>query len=330
MPQGIGRVTVWLCAASIGISYCDRVNMAVAVVAMSSIYKWTHAQQAAVLSAFFYGYVASQLLGSVFASRFGGRYVLFWASVIWSLSTLVTPEAAHVGLRTLLACRVILGLAEGMAFPSTYHIFGESSADERSRNIGALHAGGFVGTIVAFYVSEAVVYGTHWQYVFRLFGVLGLLWAVIWGQHVAWVTICSFPHDRILKEDEAIPTLIQHHEEEAPVPVRDKLGTNITFDLRDSKLYKVAWRLCIHRSVIPIFVGHVCHATAHFIALSWLPTYYHDITAARTNHTQSEIKFSSKAAVIAGPYACMAVFSVVAAYVADLLISRGMNRTSKS
>lgn len=91
---------------------------------------------------------------SVFASRFGGRYVLFWASVIWSLSTLVTPEAAHVGLRTLLACRVILGLAEGMAFPSTYHIFGESSADERSRNIGALHAGGFVGMLISSYSVE--------------------------------------------------------------------------------------------------------------------------------------------------------------------------------
>ena len=137
--------TVWLCAMNIGISYCDRVNIAVAAVVMSSQYHWSHVEEAHVLAGFFYGYVCSQLLGSLLSARLGGRRVLFWATVVWSLATLLTPEAAQIGMPLLVTFRVILGLAEGFAFPSIYQIFSTSDADQRSRNIGAVHTGGFVG-----------------------------------------------------------------------------------------------------------------------------------------------------------------------------------------
>ena len=112
---------------------------------MSSQYHWSHVEEAHVLAGFFYGYVCSQLLGSLLSARLGGRRVLFWATVVWSLATLLTPEAAQIGMPLLVTFRVILGLAEGFAFPSIYQIFSTSDADQRSRNIGAVHTGGFVG-----------------------------------------------------------------------------------------------------------------------------------------------------------------------------------------
>jgi MFS family permease len=40
-----------------------------------------------------------------------------WGVLIWSLATLLTPWAARQSLAALLAMRVVMGLAEGVAMP---------------------------------------------------------------------------------------------------------------------------------------------------------------------------------------------------------------------
>lgn len=39
---------------------------------------------------------------------------------LWSLFTLLTPEAAALGTAPLLAARVLLGVGEGIAFPAIH------------------------------------------------------------------------------------------------------------------------------------------------------------------------------------------------------------------
>eukprot|EP00043_Microstomoeca_roanoka_P014931 m.148856 g.148856 ORF g.148856 m.148856 type:complete len:444 (-) comp16145_c1_seq2:2063-3394(-) len=295
--------TVLLCAVNIGISYCDRVNIAVAVVKMAEEFEWDAITKGSVLAAFFYGYVCSQVIGSLLSARFGGRRVLFWATVVWSLATFFTPEAANMGLFPLMVIRICLGLAEGFAFPSIYHIFAESDPHTRSRNIGAVHTGGFAGTILAFYVSEALILHSHWASVFRLFGTMGLGWAFVWAHHVGYHRVMGDGQSSFSRAglDGLTPSSLT------------------VLNIFQSSTYHLAARLLLHPFVIPIFVGHFCHATSHFVALSWLPTYYHEV---------SEDASTSKAAVIAGPYACMAVFSLISAYLADRMLIEGANRTT--
>ena len=99
------------------------------------------------------------------------------------------------------------------------------------------------------------------------------------------------------------------------------MGPAVLLDITKASTYRLAYRMLTHPYVVPILVGHFCHATSHFVALSWLPTYYHEVSTDAA---------SSKAAVIAGPYACMAFFSVAAAHVADWLLKRGTDRTRAS
>lgn len=40
-----------------------------------------------------------------------------WGVLIWSLATLLTPWASRQSLAALLAMRVVMGLAEGVAMP---------------------------------------------------------------------------------------------------------------------------------------------------------------------------------------------------------------------
>lgn len=47
---------------------------------------------------------------------------------LWSLFTVVTPQAAAAGTAPLLAARVLLGVGEGVAFPAIHSIIGEQDA----------------------------------------------------------------------------------------------------------------------------------------------------------------------------------------------------------
>lgn len=61
------------------------------------------------------------------ADKYGGKPVLTAGVALWSLFTVVTPQAAAAGTASLLAARVLLGVGEGVAFPAIHSIIGESS-----------------------------------------------------------------------------------------------------------------------------------------------------------------------------------------------------------
>ena len=106
------------------ICYMDRVNISVAIIPMAKDLGWDPATQGTVLSAFFVGYLATQVLGGRLADRFGGKVVLGIGVLSWSLFTLVTPFAALGGFTALLFARVGMGVGEGVTFPSIYSLFG--------------------------------------------------------------------------------------------------------------------------------------------------------------------------------------------------------------
>jgi ACS family sodium-dependent inorganic phosphate cotransporter len=83
------------------------------------------AYQGVVLSAFFGGYAATQVLGGRLADTYGGKLVLTAGVTLWSLFTCITPFAASQGTASLLAARVLLGVGEGVAFPAIHSIIGE-------------------------------------------------------------------------------------------------------------------------------------------------------------------------------------------------------------
>jgi MFS family permease len=53
-----------------------------------------------------------QILGGIWADRFGGKLVLGFGVVWWSLATILTPLAAKVGLPCLLVMRAFMGIGE--------------------------------------------------------------------------------------------------------------------------------------------------------------------------------------------------------------------------
>ena len=69
-------ILVGLCFLSTFVCYIDRVNMSVAIIPMAEEFKWDQTTKGIVLSSFFYGYLATQVLGGWLADRYGGKVVL--------------------------------------------------------------------------------------------------------------------------------------------------------------------------------------------------------------------------------------------------------------
>ena len=88
----------------------DKVNMSVAIVPMAKSFGWTATQKGLVASAFFWGYAFTQIPGAWLSSKYGGKAVLFYGVVLWSLGTLIAPWCATLGMAPLLASRFLVGL----------------------------------------------------------------------------------------------------------------------------------------------------------------------------------------------------------------------------
>lgn len=64
------------------------------------------------------GYLLTQVLGGVWADKYGAKRVLGFGVVWWSLATMLTPVAAQISLPLLLVVRACMGVGEGVAMPA--------------------------------------------------------------------------------------------------------------------------------------------------------------------------------------------------------------------
>ena len=64
------------------------------------------------------GYLTTQVAGGVWADKYGGKMVLGFGVIWWSIATALTPLAASLGLPALLFARACMGVGEGVAMPA--------------------------------------------------------------------------------------------------------------------------------------------------------------------------------------------------------------------
>src|SRR4029078_4308541 len=84
-PGGRRRYTlIVLCFLATFICYLDRTNISVTVIPMAQQFCCDPKREGTVLSAFFVGYLMTQILGGRLADRFGGKVVLGCGVLLWS------------------------------------------------------------------------------------------------------------------------------------------------------------------------------------------------------------------------------------------------------
>lgn len=273
---------VALCFASFLLCNLDRVNMSIAILPMAAEFQWSSLQMGIVHSSFFIGYLSTQILGGVLATKFGGKQVLGTAVLLWSMATCLTPYAASLGLTPLLVTRMLMGVGEGSAMPAMNQILSKwVGPDERSRSLSLVYSGMFLGSVLGLSLSPIMIEKLGWPSVFVAFGSIGPLWWLAWQK---WAK----------SEPDASISSISGLEE-------------------TSSSVEIPWGALLSRpEVWTVIFCHFCHNYATFLLLSFMPTFFHGFQGL-------DLTLSGLFSVL--PWISMAVGSNVGGWMADGLIS---------
>jgi ACS family sodium-dependent inorganic phosphate cotransporter len=283
------------------IAYTDRVNISVAAIAMKEHFGWSQTQKGFVLAAFFVGYLLFMFVAGLLANRFGGKRVVGYSVLAWSIFTLLTPPAAISSMAVLIAARIGMGVGEAGLFPAIYELFGRwVPQTERGRAVAFMSSGVPVGSLIGLMGSGWLVQRYGWAMPFYVFGTVGLLWLILWFQQVEndpGTAPCLSAQERALLQA-ARPTtdLVER------VPLS---------------------RLLLRTPVAGIVAGHVAFNWSQYVLLSWLPSYFRDVQGLSIAHSGL---FS------AAPWLSMFAVYNLAGAVADLMTQRcvGLTTTRKS
>ena len=108
------------------------------------------------------------MLGGYLAARFSGCLVMGLAVLGYSTATLLTPAAADHSFNTLLICRVLLGMGEGLTLPALHHVTARwAPVHERARFVTVSVSGQYLGTSLTLLCAPMV--SVWWPGIFYLF-----------------------------------------------------------------------------------------------------------------------------------------------------------------
>ena len=240
-----------LCFAAVFVCYVDRVNISLAIVAMTQEFGWSKTTSGFVMSSFFIGYLITQVPGGVLAGRFGGKHVLAGGVLFWSLFTALTPPAAYAGFAVLIAARIAMGMGEGVTFPSIYALFARwVPPSGRSRAAGLVFSAIPLGVVSAQLATPLLVTSFGWPWACYAFALLGPLWWMAWQPLTA-----SSPEE---------------HPRVTEAELRELEGAGPAEAPRAAPSTRV---LLGSTAVWAIVIAHFCSNWSGYVMLSWAPFY---------------------------------------------------------
>ena len=252
LPQRIQLIAYSTLAVII--CYIDRVNISVAIIPMQEQFGWSDSQVGFIFSSFYIGYMLTMALGGYLSDKFGGKLVLGYGVVMWSIFTILTPLAAHNGFFALFIMRVLMGIGEGVTFPAWQSLYARwIPFKERTRAIAFTNSGISIGTIIGYIGTQMIIISLGWEWAFYIFGIIGLVWFIFWNRNIS-----SYPaeHKKISsKELEYISENAPSSEPAKKIPLKDLL-LNKPFLAIVAATFANNWSLFVFLSFLPKFIDN--------------------------------------------------------------------------
>ncbi|KAL9140952.1 hypothetical protein ABFS82_14G071500 [Erythranthe guttata] len=295
---------VAMLALALALCNADRVVMSVAVVPLSQSRGWRQSFAGIVQSSFLWGYLISPIAGGTLVDRHGGKVVMAWGVALWSLATFLTPWAAETSLLALLAMRMLLGIAEGVALPCMNNMIARwFPQTERSRAVGLAMAGFQLGsaiglTLSPILMSQGGIYGP-----FVIFGLSGFLWVLV------WVSATSSSPDR---SPQISIYELKYIQSKSSVP---SLSKN---QLKERQAIPPFRRLLSKPPTWAVISANAMHSWGFFVILSWMPIYFKTIY---------HVDLRQAAWFSAVPWSMMALVGYFAGVLSDMMIQSGTSVT---
>ncbi|MEV6115913.1 MFS transporter [Streptomyces sp. NPDC052109] len=238
-------------------------------------------------SAFFLLFSLCGATGGLLADRVRPRWLLLGMALLWSIAQI--PMALGGGLVTLVASRIVLGAAEGPAFPVAQHTAMAWFPDRRRNLPGALLSVGIaLGVVLAAPGLTWLIRHHGWRSAFAAVAAAGVVWAGAWAVFGKGRT--SQGQARVTGADSGGGEAGSH-----------------------GPSYR---RILATRTWIGATIGYFCTYWMIALSLVWVPSYLHD-----------GLGYSATAAagLVAGIWATSAVALLAQAAVTGWLLRRGVS-----
>lgn len=284
-PYDRGRA--WLVTAMIVtfmvINFADKSVLGLAAVPIMDELNISNSTYGLISSSFYLFFSLAGLVVGFFASRISSRTMLFVMALLWAVAQL--PVLAVAAVPTLIAGRVLLGVAEGPAASMSMHALYKWFPPERRGLPSALQIGGAaIGTLVSAPVLTWLITDFGWRSAYAVLAVVSLLWALVWRQT---------GHDGPF--DESRPSRA-----DAPRP-----GTHLPYR-----------RLLLTGTVLGSIASAFGAAWALALAHAWLPAYL---------RTQLDMSPQAVATAISAISALSLVLLLTVSPLVDALKARGVS-----
>ena len=246
-------VILTLLAIGTMINYLDRTVLGIAAPQLSADLGIGAATMGIVFSAFAWTYAAMQIPGGIFLDRFGNKVTYALALFFWSAFTLF--HGVTVGLKTLLLCRLGLGISEAPCFPVNSRVVGKwFPQHERARATAVYTVGEYIGLAafapLLFFIMETF----GWRALFITVGVVGILFVLVWWRFY------HEPHESKTANSLELEYIGHDLKEAEPEPKMNFSWANVA-------------RLIKCRQILGAGIGQFAGNTTLVFFLTWFPTY---------------------------------------------------------
>ncbi|XP_025833022.1 sialin-like [Agrilus planipennis] len=296
--------------------YSLRSNLSVAIIAMvenrtitlengTTIYEqefdWNSSQTGVLLSAFFWGYITTQLIGGILAERYGGKKLFGFGVFTTAVLTLFTPLVAKQSYAGLLALRIIEGIFEGVTYPSIHSVWARWAPPlERSRLATFAFAGSYVGAVVSLTLSGVIGDTLGWESIFYIFGVFATLWFFCWCFLIAE----SPSEDRFISKEEL-----------------DYISKSLNKNDEDNRKVKHPWKEIL--TSMPFWAITCSNFSENWgfnTLLTQLPTFMNDVL---------NFNLTASGSLSALPYLAMSICTMLSGFLADMCLKRKYLNTTQ-
>jgi len=261
-PSNVRYKVIWFAIGLAIITYIDRVCIAQAAPQISSDLSLSKSDLGWVLAAFAWSYALFEIPMGWLGDRKGPRKVLTGITAWWSVFTMAHGLAWNAA--SLASIRFLFGIGEAGAFPNLTKAFSSwLPRPERVRAQGILWmaarwGGAFTPALVFYFLQRM-----DWRTAFAFFGVIGLVWAVIFYW---WFRDEPRQHSSVNAEELTI------------------IGDTHS----NAGGHSVPWgRFASSGSVWLLWLSYFCVSYGWYFYITWLPTYLRE--ARKMELTQSAI-----------------------------------------
>ncbi|MBO0801569.1 MAG: MFS transporter [Nocardiopsaceae bacterium] len=305
-PESPSPVRAWvitiLLLVFMLINFADKAVLGLAAKPITHDFGLSASEYGLLSSAFYFLFSISAIVVGFVSNRVRAKWVLLVMAVIWALAQLPVLGVASFGV--LMACRVVLGAAEGPANPVAMHAASKWFPNEkRSLPSAVLNMGSAIGVTLGAPLLTAIIVAYGWRWAFFSLFAVGMAWVLVWA--VAG------------KEGTVAGTASVHAPQAPPTETPEAAGTLEAAGAAGAAKPRVAYRrILLSGTWLGGFFAGFAAYWALALLTAWIPDYL---------ETGLGYSVSATGTLVILPWAALAVFNLSQGAVTEWLMRRGVS-----